>query len=101
MLGLSNSIYAINIDVTEVDRVIDIGMSDTGNQPPMLTITPDLSDSDSLPDRLPDRLPDVFAQWFANKGWHLHSHQRAMLDADSHGQSCLLVAPTGDRKSVV
>jgi ATP-dependent Lhr-like helicase len=75
-------------------------MSDTGNQPPMLTITPDLSDPDSLPDSLPDRLPDVFAQWFANKGWHLHSHQRAMLDAASHGQSCLLVAPTGGGKTL-
>ena len=40
-------------------------MSDTENQPPMLTATPDLS----IPDSLPDRLPDVFAKWFANMRW--------------------------------
>ncbi|MGB2166927.1 MAG: ligase-associated DNA damage response DEXH box helicase [Candidatus Puniceispirillales bacterium] len=45
-------------------------------------------------------LPPPFDTWFEGKGWHLHSHQQAMLEAARHGESCLLVAPTGGGKTL-
>ncbi len=47
-----------------------------------------------------DKLPALFGQWFADRGWRLHRHQAAMLEAASAGQSALLVAPTGGGKTL-
>ncbi|HCP18545.1 MAG TPA: DNA ligase-associated DEXH box helicase, partial [Alphaproteobacteria bacterium] len=47
-----------------------------------------------------EALPEQFLRWFQKKGWDLHSHQFAMLDAARHHQSALLVAPTGGGKTL-
>ncbi|MBL6782672.1 MAG: ligase-associated DNA damage response DEXH box helicase [Alphaproteobacteria bacterium] len=47
-----------------------------------------------------EALPERFLRWFQKKGWDLHSHQFAMLDAARHHQSALLVAPTGGGKTL-
>jgi len=44
-------------------------------------------------------LPAPFADWFAARGWHLHPHQRAMLERAAE-PSLLLVAPTGGGKTL-
>jgi len=43
-------------------------------------------------------LPPIFAEWFAARGWHLHPHQRALLEMDAG--DVLLVAPTGAGKTL-
>ena len=45
-------------------------------------------------------LPDPFAKWLAQRGWRLHAHQHAMLDAAREGRSALLIAPTGGGKTL-
>ena len=45
-------------------------------------------------------LPDPFARWLAQRGWRLHAHQHAMLDAAREGRSALLIAPTGGGKTL-
>ena len=42
-------------------------------------------------------LPDRFAAWFAQRGWLLRAHQRAVLETDEH---VLLIAPTGGGKTL-
>src|SRR6056297_1353694 len=44
-------------------------------------------------------VPKTFADWFATRGWHIHPHQRDMLD---HAQdpATLLIAPTGGGKTL-
>ena len=42
-------------------------------------------------------LPDRFAAWFAQRGWRLRAHQRAVLETDEH---VLLIAPTGGGKTL-
>ncbi|WP_108483081.1 ligase-associated DNA damage response DEXH box helicase [Oceaniglobus ichthyenteri] len=44
-------------------------------------------------------LPQRFHDWFASRGWHIHSHQQQMLArADAPAQ--LLIAPTGGGKTL-
>ena len=43
-------------------------------------------------------LPEPFAGWFAQRGWTLHPHQRALLEAK--GKDTLLIAPTGAGKTL-
>ena len=45
-------------------------------------------------------LPARFGAWFAARGWSLHAHQLAMLEAAAAGQSALLIAPTGGGKTL-
>ncbi|MEM9138537.1 MAG: DEAD/DEAH box helicase, partial [Pseudomonadota bacterium] len=47
---------------------------------------------------VPPDLPDPFAGWFAQRGWTLHAHQRALLER--RDQDTLLVAPTGAGKTL-
>ena len=42
-------------------------------------------------------LPDRFAAWFAERGWQMRAHQRAVLDTAEH---VLLIAPTGGGKTL-
>ena len=44
-------------------------------------------------------LPPRLSEWFAERGWDLHSHQRAMLDRAAEAAT-LLVAPTGGGKTL-
>ncbi len=44
-------------------------------------------------------LPPRFADWFHARGWSVHPHQQAMLDA-SGDPALLLVAPTGGGKTL-
>ncbi|MDA8747234.1 ligase-associated DNA damage response DEXH box helicase [Litoreibacter sp.] len=44
-------------------------------------------------------LPTPIINWFTAKGWHIHPHQQAMLDA-SKDPSALLIAPTGGGKTM-
>ncbi len=46
------------------------------------------------------RLPAPFEAWFASRGWDLHDHQWAMLDAARAGEHALLIAPTGGGKTL-
>lgn len=46
------------------------------------------------------RLPPILADWMAQRGWHLHAHQTAMLEQAATDRSCLLVAPTGSGKTL-
>ncbi len=41
----------------------------------------------------------ILDDWFAEKGWHLHPHQQAMLDR-AQAQATLLIAPTGGGKTL-
>ena len=43
-------------------------------------------------------LPEPFAGWFSARGWTLHPHQRALLDA--RDLNTLLIAPTGAGKTL-
>jgi ATP-dependent Lhr-like helicase len=45
-------------------------------------------------------LPEPFAAWFANRGWTLYDHQRAMIEAAAAGEHALLIAPTGGGKTL-
>jgi ATP-dependent Lhr-like helicase len=45
-------------------------------------------------------LPPLFAKWFDQQGWRLHSHQADMLTADRQGDHALLVAATGAGKTL-
>ncbi len=45
-------------------------------------------------------LPPRFSDWFAGRGWMPRPHQLAMIDAATHGQSALLIAPTGGGKTL-
>ena len=44
--------------------------------------------------------PELFAAWFAQRGWSLRAHQRAMLDAAQENTHTLLIAPTGGGKTL-
>jgi len=44
-------------------------------------------------------LPAQFADWFATKGWHLHPHQRLLLER-AEDPAALLIAPTGGGKTL-
>ncbi|MGA1019708.1 MAG: ligase-associated DNA damage response DEXH box helicase [Candidatus Puniceispirillales bacterium] len=48
----------------------------------------------------PRPLPERFAKWFSDRGWQLHQHQQAMLDAAAWQNTCLLLAPTGGGKTL-
>lgn len=48
----------------------------------------------------PRPLPDRFARWFSERGWQLHRHQQAMLEAAAKQKTCLLLAPTGGGKTL-
>ena len=45
-------------------------------------------------------LPDPFARWFADRGWSLRPHQRALLEKACERRSTLLIAPTGAGKTL-
>ncbi len=45
-------------------------------------------------------LPQIFEDWFAEQGWTLRAHQRAMLDAAERNEDTLLIAPTGGGKTL-
>ena len=45
-------------------------------------------------------LPDIFAKWFDSHGWVPRPHQLALLEKAQHGQSSLLIAPTGAGKTL-
>ncbi|WP_281857128.1 ligase-associated DNA damage response DEXH box helicase [Litoreibacter halocynthiae] len=45
------------------------------------------------------QLPQPLHDWFAARGWDIHPHQQAMLDA-THAPSTLLIAPTGGGKTM-
>ena len=47
----------------------------------------------------PLSLPAPVARWFQDQGWHLHPHQRAMLDRAGDAAT-LLIAPTGGGKTL-
>jgi len=47
-----------------------------------------------------DMLPANFITWFTANGWRPYPHQLEMLDAARHGQSALLIAPTGGGKTL-
>ncbi|WP_109463794.1 ligase-associated DNA damage response DEXH box helicase [Albibacillus kandeliae] len=44
-------------------------------------------------------VPEVISQWFAGRGWEIHSHQREML-ARAEEPATLLIAPTGGGKTM-
>ncbi|SFR57629.1 ligase-associated DNA damage response DEXH box helicase [Litoreibacter janthinus] len=44
-------------------------------------------------------LPQPIRNWFAARGWDIHPHQQAMLDA-AQDPSTLLIAPTGGGKTM-
>lgn len=75
-------------------------MSDIGYQSPeqVKPSTHHAPDGQRL--SMAEALPEQFLRWFQKKGWDLHSHQFAMLDAARHHQSALLVAPTGGGKTL-
>ena len=52
------------------------------------------------PARSSPLLPDVFARWFAQRGWSLREHQRALLEKVRERRSTLLIAPTGAGKTL-
>ena len=54
---------------------------------------PDLFHDSSL-------IPASFEAWFETRGWMIHPHQVAMVEADRDGRSALLVAPTGTGKTM-
>jgi ATP-dependent Lhr-like helicase len=45
-------------------------------------------------------LPARFARWFAARGWQPREHQQALVEHAAHGESVLLVAPTGGGKTL-
>jgi ATP-dependent Lhr-like helicase len=45
-------------------------------------------------------LPEPIARWFAGRGWTPFAHQLDVLNAAKHGQSALLIAPTGGGKTL-
>ena len=45
------------------------------------------------------QLPAFFTDWFATRGWHIHSHQLTML-ARADEPALLLIAPTGGGKTL-
>ncbi len=45
-------------------------------------------------------MPDEIANWFAQRGWRLRSHQRDMFDAAQRGNHALQVADTGAGKTL-
>jgi Lhr-like helicases len=51
-------------------------------------------------DAMDTSLPTPFAEWFADRGWHPHAHQLAMLEAAGRGEHTLLIAPTGGGKTL-
>jgi len=44
-------------------------------------------------------LPQSITDWFQNRGWGLHPHQRDMLDR-ADAPALLLIAPTGGGKTL-
>ena len=44
-------------------------------------------------------LPDTFNSWFVSRGWQVHPHQLALLDA-ANDPANLLIAPTGGGKTL-
>ena len=48
----------------------------------------------------PPDLPPPLETWFAQRGWTVRPHQRAMLAAATAGHDALLVAPTGAGKTL-
>ncbi|MEO1641233.1 MAG: ligase-associated DNA damage response DEXH box helicase [Pseudomonadota bacterium] len=44
-------------------------------------------------------LPAPFDDWFAKRGWQIHPHQQAMLDA-AGAPALMLIAPTGGGKTL-
>ena len=48
----------------------------------------------------PALLPPRFADWFASRGWAPRTHQLALLERAAHGESALLIAPTGGGKTL-
>ena len=75
-------------------------MSDIGYQPPEQAKPSTHHAPDGQRLSMAEALPERFLRWFQKKGWDLHSHQFAMLDAARHHQSALLVAPTGGGKTL-
>jgi len=47
-----------------------------------------------------NKLPAVFENWFAARGWTPRAHQLALVEHAAHGESVLLVAPTGGGKTL-
>jgi ATP-dependent Lhr-like helicase len=45
-------------------------------------------------------LPKPFADWFAQRGWTLRSHQADLIEAGQRRASTLLIAPTGAGKTL-
>ena len=45
-------------------------------------------------------LPQNFLDWFAARGWNPRAHQLAVLEHASHGDSVLLISPTGGGKTL-
>jgi ATP-dependent helicase Lhr and Lhr-like helicase len=45
-------------------------------------------------------LPSKFHDWFASRGWKPRSHQLAVLEHASRGESALLISPTGGGKTL-
>lgn len=45
-------------------------------------------------------IPRQFTQWFANQGWSILPHQKAMVERFVAGDSTLLIAPTGTGKTL-
>ncbi|HEV7959983.1 MAG TPA: ligase-associated DNA damage response DEXH box helicase [Rhizomicrobium sp.] len=45
-------------------------------------------------------LPPLFENWFAARGWTPRPHQLALVESARHGESVLLVAPTGGGKTL-
>ncbi|HQX84164.1 MAG TPA: DEAD/DEAH box helicase, partial [Aestuariivirga sp.] len=46
------------------------------------------------------QLPQKFQDWFAGRGWSLRAHQLAILEHAMHGESALLISPTGGGKTL-
>jgi ATP-dependent helicase Lhr and Lhr-like helicase len=44
-------------------------------------------------------IPREFTNWFSNRGWSIHPHQRAMFD-NAEDPATLLIAPTGGGKTM-
>ncbi|AWK86739.1 ligase-associated DNA damage response DEXH box helicase [Azospirillum thermophilum] len=57
-------------------------------------------DASQPPLPAPDLIPPNVAAWFRLRGWTPHPHQIAMVEAAAHGNSALLIAPTGGGKTL-
>lgn len=71
----------------------------TGVSSPGRADAPEAPSPTAPPAAIP-ALPPAFARWFADRGWRLREHQRAMLDAADRGLDALLIAPTGGGKTL-